>query len=348
MKAFVKVKPESGGVEYRDWEVPEPKPDEVLIQVAAAGLCGTDIHLYDWADNIVKEYKPVLPLVMGHEFAGSVVEAGARVDHFSKGDPVTVFPVMYCGNCYFCRNGLQNICDNRPLLGLGRNGAFAEFVSVPARNVYKLDEKVSFELGSLSELACVALHAIDRIRLTSGDAVAVVGSGPLGLMMAIFAKHSGATQLFVTGLAADKERLEVAAKIGAIPIEVDSVDPGELIRERTDGRGADVVFETAGSPPGVIQALNLVRKGGRISILGQGHDSTAIPTAMLSFREVELVGTRAYTAKDWQRVSRSLLAVEKDLEQIITHRLPLARAEEGIKLMKAQQALKIILQPSKS
>lgn len=346
MKAFVKVRPEIGGVEYLDWDMPEVKPDEVLIKVEAAGLCGTDIHLYDWADNIVKEYKPGLPLVMGHEFAGSVAETGAQVDHLNNGDRVTVFPVLYCGNCYFCRNGLQNICDNRPLLGLGKHGAFAEFVSVPARNVYKLDEKVPFELGSLSELACVALHAVDRIRLTSGDTVAVVGSGPLGLMMAIFAKHSGATQLFVTGLAADKERLEVAAKIGATPIEVESMDPRELILDQTDGRGADVVFETAGASAGVIQSLSLVRKGGRISILGQGHDSTSIPTAMLSFREIELVGTRAYTAKHWQKVSRSLLAVEKELEQIITHRFPLAQAEEGIKLMKAQKALKVILRPT--
>jgi threonine dehydrogenase-like Zn-dependent dehydrogenase len=196
MKAFVKVRPEPGGVEYLDWNVPSIGGGDVLIQVKAAGLCGTDMHLYEWPDSIVREYKPKLPVVMG---------------------------------------GKQNICDNRPLLGLGVDGAFAEFVSVRSSNVYRLDEGVSFELGALSELASVGLHAIERSRLTGGDTVAVVGAGPLGFIMAVLAKHSGAVRVFVTGLKADRERLEVAGKIGAIPIMVEREDPRERILEYTDG-----------------------------------------------------------------------------------------------------------------
>ena len=174
MKAFVKVRPESGGAEYSDFDVPRIGAEDVLIEVKAAGICGTDIHLYDWADNIVREYKPKLPLVMGHEFAGVITDLGPGVNGLEKGDKVTAFPILYCGQCRYCRNGEPNICNDRPLLGLGANGAFAQFVAVRAKNVYKLDDQVPFEIGALSEITCVGLHAIDRIRMGFGDTVAVV------------------------------------------------------------------------------------------------------------------------------------------------------------------------------
>jgi 2-desacetyl-2-hydroxyethyl bacteriochlorophyllide A dehydrogenase len=345
MKAFVKVRPEPGGVEYLDWDVPSIGGGDVLIQVKAAGLCGTDMHLYEWPDSIVREYKPKLPVVMGHEFSGVVAEVGSKVKNVKTGDRVTVNPLLYCEGCYFCKNGKQNICDNRPLLGLGVNGAFAESVAVRSSNVYRMDDAVPFEVGALSELTCVGLHAIERARLTGGDTVAVVGAGPLGFIMAVLAKHSGAVRVFVTGLEADRERLELAGKIGAIPIMVEREDPREQILEYTDGLGADVVFETAGAPSGVTQSLSLVRKAGRVGILGQGHESTEILTAMLSFREIEMVGTRAYTPREWQRVSAMLRNAQHDLNQVITHRLPLEKAEEGIRLMEKREGLKVIVEP---
>jgi 2-desacetyl-2-hydroxyethyl bacteriochlorophyllide A dehydrogenase len=345
MKAFVKIKPEPGGAEYSDFEMPRIGPEEVLIEVKAAGICGTDGHLYDWADNIVREYKPKLPLVMGHEFAGIITERGHQVSGLEKGDKVTAFPILYCGQCRYCRNGEPNICNERPLLGLGVNGAFAQFVKVRAKNVYKLDDKVPFEIGALSEITCVGLHAIDRIRMGFGDTVAVVGCGPLGIMMAILAKHSGAAHVFITGLEQDRKRLELAGKIGATPVSVDKEDPKQLILDNTDGMGADVVFETAGSPSGVIQSMDIIRKGGRIGILGQGHAPTEIPTAILSFREIELVGTRAYTCKDWDKVSSTLVNTAEDLRHVITHRMSLEKAAQGFQLMKARDGMKIILEP---
>lgn len=345
MKAIVKTKPQPGGVEYLDWEVPNTGPQEVLIEVKAAGLCGTDVHVYDWPENIVREYKPKLPLVMGHEFSGVVAEIGAQVNNVKLGDRVTVMPVLYCGDCYFCRDGKENICDHRPMLGIGAQGTFAQYIAVRSHNIFLLDEQVSFELGAMSELTCVGLHAVDRARLTGGDAVAVVGAGPLGLMMTIMAKHFGATRVFTTGLEADRDRLEIARKIGAIPIVVNREDPKRRIFELTAGLGADVVFETAGTGAGVVQSLDIVRKGGRVGILGQGHESAEIQTATLSFREIELIGTRAYTPKDWKRVSAALLKAERDLLQMITHRLPLSKAEEGIRLMKSREGLKVILIP---
>jgi threonine dehydrogenase-like Zn-dependent dehydrogenase len=345
MKAFLKTKAGSGGAEYGNWPIPIVGPREVLIGVKAAGMCGTDVHVYDWAENIVQEYKPRLPLVMGHEFSGVVMEVGPEVKNVKIGDRVTAMPVLYCGECYYCKNGTQNICDHRPLLGLGADGAFAQFIALRSLNVYKLDDNVSFELGALSELTCVGLHALERIRFASGESVAIVGAGPLGLMMTTLAKHSGAAGVFITGLKVDHDRLELARSIGAQPIQVEDENPKKVILESTAGMGADVVFETAGSPSGVMQCLDIVRKGGRVSILGQGQGAPEIPTAMLCFREIELIGTRAYTPKQWQKVSPTLLNAGEDLKRMITHRLPLSMAEEGIRLMKSRQALKIILFP---
>lgn len=345
MKAFVKVRPEMGGAEYMDFECPRRQKGEVIIEVKAAGICGTDMHLYDWAENVIREYKPNLPVVMGHEFAGRIAESGPEIDHLNVGDNVTAFPVLYCGQCSYCRDGQQNICNHRPILGLGANGAFAQYVAIRAANVYRLDEKIPFELGSLSELTCVGIHALDRIQMKFGDTVAVVGCGPLGLLIAILAKHAGADRVFVTGLKQDQQRLNLAEKVGAHSILVDEMDPKEIIFESTRGAGADVVFETAGSSAGVIQSIDIVRKGGRVSILGQGHEATPIQTATLSFREIELVGTRAYTGRDWDKVSTTLLNAAEDLSQVVTHRIPLAQAEEGIKRMKSREGLKIVLEP---
>ncbi len=345
MKAFVKVRPEIGGAEYMDFENPRRQKGEVIIEVKAAGICGTDLHLYDWAENVIREYKPNLPVVMGHEFAGRVAESGPEIDNLNVGDNVSAFPVLYCGHCRYCRDGQQNICNNRPILGLGANGAFAQYVAIRAANVYRLDEQIPFELGALSELTSVGIHALDRIRMKFGDTVAVVGCGPLGLLMAILAKHAGAERVFVSGLKQDQQRLDLAEKVGAHSILVDDTDPRDIIFESTHGAGADVVFETAGSAAGVIQSIDIVRKGGRVSILGQGHEATQIQTATLSFREIELVGTRAYTGRDWDKVSTTLLNAAEDLRHVVTHRIPLAQAEEGIKRMKSREGLKIVLEP---
>ena len=345
MKALVKTKPKPGGVEYQNWDIPHLGSDRVLIKVMAAGICGSDIHLYHWGEKAVREYNPKLPFIMGHEFAGVIDEVGAQVEGLKVGDRVMVNPMLPCGKCFFCQDGRQNICDHRGSIGLTSDGAFAQFASIPSINIFKLEDEISFELGALAEPTCVGLHAIERIRVTSGDTVAIVGAGPVGLMMMILAKHSGAAYVFITGLEEDRKRLEIARKIGAIPIEVQSKDPQQEISEYTNGLGADVVFETAGTPKGIIQSLNIVRKGGRVCILSFASESTEIPTAILPFREIELVGTRAFTRKNWQRVSPVLLKAEDDLKRIITHRLPLRMAVEGFNLMDNREGLKVILLP---
>lgn len=345
MKAIVKTAPGPGNLAYTDFKDPELHPGQVVIEVQATGLCGTDLSFYDWAESMVRQFKPKPPMVMGHEFAGVVCQVGPGVTSLRVGERVTANPIMYCGQCYYCKAGRQSICDNRPQLGLGLNGCFARFIAVREENVYPLPPEASFEAAAMSEVLCVALHALDRISVGPGDTVAMVGPGPLGFLVLLAARAAGASRLVMTGLRVDADRLKVATSLGAHTIVVDETDPAEVVREMTRGLGADVVFECAGHPSGVPQALNLVRKGGRIGVLGQGHADSSFNTAILSYREAELIGVRAYGPKVWHRSYDVLAQGQFPLECLITHRLALEDAARGVELMKSKQGIKIMFTP---
>lgn len=346
MKAVVKTQPGPGNIVYTEFREPELRPGGVLIEVRAAGICGTDLSLYNWPESVVREFKPALPVIMGHEFSGVVSELGAGITRFRVGDRVTVNPVMYCGACFYCRTGRPEICDDRPLLGIGLHGCFAQYVAVREENVFPLPPQVSFETGAMNEVLCAALHALDRVPIRLGDTVAVVGAGPMGFLVLLAAQAAGASQLVMTGLGIDRDRLKVAASLGAQAVVVEESDPAEAVRDLTRGLGADVVFECAGHPSGVPQALRLVRKDGRIGILGMGSGESSFNTGTLSHREIALVGTRAYDPKVWHRSYDVLASGKVPLDKIVTHRLPLEEASRGIELMKDKVGLKILLTPS--
>ncbi len=346
MKAIVKTAPGPGNLAYTDFRDPELHPGQVVIEVQAAGLCGTDLSLYNWKESMVRVFKPKPPMVMGHEFAGVVAQVGPGVTGLKLGDRVTANPMLYCGQCYFCKAGRQSICDNRPQLGLGLDGCFARFIAVRQENVYPLPPEATFEAAAMSEVLCVALHALDRIPVGPGDTVAVVGPGPMGFLVLLAVRAAGASRLVMTGLKVDRDRLQVAKSLGAHTIVADETDPGEGIRALTRGMGADVVFECAGHPSGVPQALDLVRKGGRIGVLGQGYADSSFNTAILSYWEAELIGIRSYDPKVWHRSYDVLASRQMPLETLITHRLPLHEAAQGIDLMKSKQGLKIMFTPN--
>jgi threonine dehydrogenase-like Zn-dependent dehydrogenase len=346
MKAIVKTEPGPGNVAYTDFADPEVRPGEVVIEVRAAGLCGTDMSLYEWKESMIREYKPETPLVMGHEFAGVVSEVGPGVSRFKAGDRVTGNGIMYCGDCYFCRSGRHGICLDRPMIGVRFNGCFAQFVSLRQGNVFPLPPDVPFETASMTEVLCVALHTMERVPVGPGDTVVVVGPGPMGFLVLLLAQAAGASQLIVTGLAADKDRLGVAASLGAQTIVVDETDPAEVVRGLTRGLGADVVFECAGHPSGVPQALTMVRRGGRIGVLGQGTGDSSFNTAVLSFLEVDLIGVRAHDHRIWHRSYDVLASGKVPLENLITHRLPMDEGARGFELMKHKEALKVVFIPN--
>jgi threonine dehydrogenase-like Zn-dependent dehydrogenase len=346
MKAVVKTQPGPGNLAYTDFADPTVQPGHAVIEVRAAGLCGTDLSLYHWSESMVRQYRPKPPLVFGHEFSGVVAEVGAGVTSLHVGDRVTANPIMYCGQCYYCKSGRHSICDDRPILGLRLNGCFSRFVAVRQENVYPVPTEVSFEVAAMSEVLCVALHALDRIPVGPGDTVAVVGAGPLGFLILLAARAAGASRLVMTGLGADRDRLKIAIGLGAHAIVVDEADPSVAIQHLTRGLGADVAFECTGHASGVPQALSVVRKGGRIGVLGLGNTDSSFNTAILSYREVELIGVRAYDPKTWHRSYDVLGSRQFPLEDLVTHRLPLEEAGRGIELMTSRQGLKIMFTPN--
>jgi len=345
MKAVIKTQPGPGNIAYTDFLEPELAPTHVLVQVRAAGICGTDLSLYNWSDSMIREFTPALPVVLGHEFSGVVAATGPEVRRFKAGDRVTANPVMYCGSCLYCQTGRPQVCERRPLMGVGVHGCFAEYVAVREMNVFPLPPEASFEAGAMNELLCVALHALDRVPVGPGDTVGVVGAGPLGFLIFLAAQTAGASRIVVTGLASDRDRLQMAAALGAHTVVVDESDPAPVIMDLTRGVGADVVFECAGHPTGLPQALRLVRKWGRIGVLGMGSGESAFNSALIAYREIEIVGARAYDPKVWHKSYGVLACGQVPLEKLITHRLPLAEASRGLELMKRREGLKVLLIP---
>jgi threonine dehydrogenase-like Zn-dependent dehydrogenase len=341
----VKTEPGPGHLAYTTVPDPTPAPDEVAIGVRATGICGTDISLYDWAEDTVLEYRPRLPVVMGHEFAGEVVTVGRAVQGFRPGDRVTANPILYCRACPYCRAGRTNVCLDRPILGLGRPGCFAEYVAIREENVFPLPAGVPYDIGAMAEVLCVGLHAMERAAPEPGDVVAIIGPGPLGMILLVAARAAGASPIAMIGLGADAERLRLAEKLGAVSINAEAQDPAAALRDLTAGLGPDIVLEAAGHHAAVPEAIRLVRRGGRVGVLGLGHLPSSLYTAELVYKEVHLFGSRAYTPATWRRLPSMLAAERSLLGHLATHRLPLERAAEGIELMKARKGLKILFTP---
>ncbi len=345
MKAVIKTEPGPGNIAYTEFPDPELLPTTVLIAVRAAGVCGTDLSLYAWSDSMIREFTPALPVVLGHEFSGIVAAIGPEVRRFKVGDRVTANPVMSCGTCLQCRAGRPQVCERRPLMGVGVHGCFAEFTAVREANVYPLPPQASFEMGAMNELLCVALHALDRAPVGPGDTVAVVGAGPLGFILLLAAQAAGASRVVMTGVAADRERLKTAAALGAHTIMVDETDPAVVVMDLTRGVGADAVFECAGHPTGLPQAVRLVRKWGRVAVLGMGSGESAFNSSVIAYREIEIVGSRAYDSAAWHKSYDVLAAGHIPLEKLVTDRLPLTDARSGLELMSRRDGLKVLLIP---
>ncbi|MDN5347615.1 MAG: L-iditol 2-dehydrogenase [Clostridia bacterium] len=346
MKALVKSHPVPEEVEWTDWPEPVCGDNDILIKVEAAGICGTDMSVFDWAERTVQEHNVRLPIVMGHEFSGLVTQVGKNVKKdINVGDLVTANIILYCGICRFCREGQTNVCDNRPTLGIQVPGVFAEMVAVRAENVYKVENGVPPSVAALSEPLCVAIHATERVMPKPGDVVAVVGSGSIGLLMVLVLKEMGVETIFLTGIAGDENRLALGRELGAVTINVSEQEPLEMILASTGGHGCDIAFETAGHPKAVLQALSLVRKQGKVGLIGMPHDLTSISTTALCIRENEMIGIRAYTPATWQKCVKLLPKLEKQLSRLITHSLPMSEAKQGFALMKKREAIKVILVP---
>jgi len=316
---------------------PSAAEGEVVIRVAASGICGTDVHIYKG------EYVGEYPTIPGHEFAGEVVEIGPGVTQFKLGDRVAVEPNLSCGHCRFCQLDQQNFCEHWQAIGVNLPGGMAEYVAAPVNAVFDIGD-LTFETAAFMEpLSCV-LHGMKKLDLRRGENVLVIGAGPIGLLLAQVARHQGAGQILMADRVAS--RLELAGQLVADEI-VNTRDGWEPIRQQMPG-GADVVIDATGAPEVIEQTIHLVRPAGRILWFGVAPKEAA---ARIKPFDVFIKGLSIHSSLSSLRNSREALdllhtgAVKVD--QLVSHRLPLEAFERAVKLLdNPEGAMKIQLIPS--
>jgi L-iditol 2-dehydrogenase len=345
MKALMKVGQGAGQIEIRDIPVPAiPKDDWVLIQVKAAGVCGTDLHI--WHDQF--SYWP--PVVLGHEFSGVVVEIGQAVKGFKPGDRVVAEPhSMACGVCELCRQGKIQICADKRSPGWGIDGAFTDYLVMPALLLHKIPDQLSFDLAALAEPLAITVHQVaERVRIECQDFVVITGAGPIGILAAFVAKTMGAGKVAITGReTCNQVRFAAAQKMGAdFIINVDRENAVERVMELTNGRGADLVIETSGAGPAIAQSIAMARKCGRISAIGiSPRETVEIPwnTAIKKVLDIAFNMSSSYTS--WDRAISLLANHGETLETVITHRVSIEQWKQVFEDLEAEAGIKALFIP---
>jgi len=345
VRAVAKLRPAPGTLAEID--IPEPRlgAGEVLVRIAGVGLCGTDLALRRWDADLAREYAPAFPHILGHEFAGIVESLGADVTGPSPGTLVAVNPYLTCGRCRYCLDGRQSLCIERRIMGCHVAGGLAERVAVPGANVLPLPDGTDAHVAAILEPLCVSVHAVhERVGIRSGDAVLVMGAGPIGLLHAVLARQAGASAVFVAGVGADRERLAVARELGAVTIDQDTEDLNAKVRDVVPD-GADAGFDTSGHPVALVPALSALRRGGRLGVVGYCHDEAPFNSLDLALTEREILGCRAYAPATWRRAAAQLPSLAADLHKLITHVLPFADIDRGLDIIDARAGIKVVLSP---
>ncbi|NOX45065.1 MAG: L-threonine 3-dehydrogenase [Caldiserica bacterium] len=339
MKALAKTSSREG-LELVEAETPRPGPGEVLIKVAAASICGTDLHIYSWDEWSRSRISP--PRIIGHEFCGHVEEVGPGVEGFAPGDYVSAETHIYCGRCYMCRTGRAHLCENVSIIGIDRDGAFAEYIVVPAKVLWKNDPALPAKIASLQEPFGNAVHAVKRAEV-GGKRVVIIGDGPIGIFACAIARVLGARDVWLVGLS--ETRLAAGRRLGAdAVVNASSRDPVAAIREWTGGKGADVVLEMSGSPAAWDNALRAVRPGGRVIAFGLSRDKIPWDLNRGVFKDIEVLGiVGRLIFETWYEASE--LLAELDLTPAVTDELPLEEFEAGFERLFRREAVKVVLYP---
>ncbi|MGY5875725.1 MAG: alcohol dehydrogenase catalytic domain-containing protein [Candidatus Thorarchaeota archaeon] len=331
-----------GNLELRDVDKPKPTKNQVLVEVTAAGLCGTDLHI----KHDQTHYAP--PVILGHEYSGTVVAIGEDVKSIKVGDLVTSPATAYCGQCHQCKTGHMNRCtaEDRRVLGVARaNGAFAKYLVAPEYIIHKIPKGVTMEEAALAEpVACVVHGVLETTPITAGDTVVIQGPGTMGLLAIQVARAMGASKVIITGVTADRSRLDVAKKLGAnLAIDVqETSDVLDIVQSETDGLGADVVIEASGAGPARAQALEFVKVAGHVGLVGvQGKDTT-LPLDRVLEKELTMTGFWGTLPSSWVATLRLLSSGLVDVKPLITHRIGLSEWERGFELMESQKAIKVL------
>jgi threonine 3-dehydrogenase len=335
------VKKSAGpGFSLSDCPEPSIRDDEVLIRVRRAGVCGTDVHIYEWDEWARGRCKP--PFIVGHEFAGDVVAVGKLVTDVAEGDRVTAEGHIVDGRCPLCRTGNAHVCPYTKIIGVDRNGCFAEYIAMPATNVWHLDDPVSYDVGGIHDPMGNAFHTALTADIP-GATVLVTGCGPIGLFAVGICRAAGASRIIASDV--NDTRLALARRMGAHEV----VHPGDAeraVRAATGGLGVDVVLEMSGVPSAIHQAFALVRVGGRVQMLGIPATPMDVNFATeVIFKGITIygvVGRRMYDT--WIQMTQFLRAGQFDPTPVITHRFPLDAADEAMRVIKSGEAGKVIFE----
>jgi len=345
MKAVVKYAHGRGNVELRDVPEPSPRHDEVMIEVKAAGICGSDLHIFD--EDIELPIKP--PVIMGHEFSGVITEIGSSVTKWKPGDRVTSETSAYvCGECIPCKTGNYNVCAEKRLIGYWFNGAFTKYCVVPSRLVHKLPDNVSFLSGALCEpLACCVNGVIEKTRIKPGDFVVIAGPGPIGLLSLQIAKSQGAS-VVLCGKSPDEKRLKIGEDLGAdLTINVDEEDPWRVVSKITNRAGADVFIECSGSPDAVRMGFQIVRRGGQYTQIGLPSKPFNLNFALVAYKELIVRGSLGQRWTSWKIGLKMLSEGLIKTEPLISDVLPLSQWEIGFRKVRTKEGIKVILKPDR-
>jgi L-iditol 2-dehydrogenase len=335
-------------LELQDVDQPKIGPEDVLVQVAACGICGSDVHGYDGSSG-----RRVPPIIMGHEAAGTIAEVGSSVNRVQIGDRVTFDSTISCGRCEPCRRGAVNLCVSRRVLGVSCNdyrqhGAFANLVAVPQNILYPLPRDMPFEHAAFIEPVSVAVHAVDRLTIQPGERAVVVGSGMIGLLVIQALKAAGCRRVIAVDI--DSGRLELAIQVGATEtIDSKQSDATKNILELTGGEGADVAVEVVGNAAALSTAIAAVRRGGRIGLVGNLAPEVPFPLQAVVTRELTLYGSCS-SAGEYSKAIEMVASGAIQVTPLISAIAPLADGPQWFERLYAREPglMKVILKPHSS
>lgn len=344
MEALVKYDSRDHAVEVRDIpEPPSPGPNEVILEVKAAGVCGSDLHM--WHENHSWQIK--LPLVLGHEFCGVIADVGANVTGFKAGDRVACeTAASVCNQCIYCLTGNYNLCPNRQGYGALADGAFTRYVTARPQILHHIPDNVPFAHAALTEPICVAYNALveKTSSMKPGDTVVIQGPGPIGIMALLVTRLRGASTIIMLGTDRDKHRLDVAAELGAHhAINIQQQDPVEVVRSLGDGFGADLIVDCSGVSAALKQSMELVRPNGTITKIGWGPQPLNFNLDPLVAKAVTLQGTFSHTYSTWERVLGLLSSRQINLDPVIGGEYALNDWEKAFTKMDEGENVKSVL-----
>ena len=322
----------AGEVVSEEKAVPAPGAGEVLIKVAYAGICGSDMFIYQGTHP-----RAQAPLVMGHEFSG-VIEAGHPT--LAKGTPVTVYPLLSCGQCEPCKNGTPHVCNTLKLIGIDCDGGMAEYVKVPADKVVEIPAGLNLKLGAFIEPVAVGVHAVRRSGYKPGDTAVVYGAGPIGLCVAACLSYFGASRVIV--IEANPYRLEIARKLGFTPIDAAHDDILAQVKAHTGGLCADYAFDCAAHPSVQNTLMDVIKVRGTAVVVGSYKKPPEVDLLKVEFKELTLIGIRVYERRDFDIAARILASGTIDFEQILTVSAPEQAPQVFQDLLKGTNAIKML------